>query len=557
MIGPASNGSGPDSPRPLPNAAAKVRRAWLTLRVHGDAIRSDPLVYLRATLWRMRGLRVRSRNSIAPLIGRSPRAYALWISRNEPAAPARQFDADGPEVIPVIDCSGARGELADTLESLNGRAWHAMPVTIGGPDIAGVTRINDPRELAQFSGPSGAWFCPIEAGDCLAPGAMSIYGGAAAATKAALIYADDDLLEGGLRSKPHFKPQWNPDLFDHHDYITGAAAVFATRETLLSLPKRRWAEALVAAALPARGALVHVPLVLHHRIKRPLPARPAKPGAALVAPVPLVSAIIPTRNQFGLLRSCIEGLERCDYPRVETIIIDNDSDDPATIDYLLALERRGVTILHMPGPFNYSRLNNAAGARARGDYLCFLNNDVEMVESDWLSLLVRQAMRPDVGAVGARLLYPDRTVQHAGVFLGIGGGAGHGHRFQAEDDSGYFDRARLPQQVSAVTAACMVVARDKFLAVAGFDELDFPVAFNDVDLCLKLNARGWQSLYEPRAMLIHHESKSRGSDAAKSNRVRFAGELAALKRKWHTDNRPDPYHHPHLSPFSEQFLIAV
>jgi len=115
----------------------------------------------------------------------------------------------------------------------------------------------------------------------------------------------------------------------------------------------------------------------------------------------------------------------------------------------------------------------------------------------------------------------------------------------------------LPQQVSAVTAACLVVARDKFLAVGGFDEQQFPVAFNDVDLCLKLTARGWPSLYEPRAMLIHHESKSRGSDAAKTNRVRFAGELAALKRKWHTDTRVDPYHHPHLSRFSERFLVAV
>jgi GT2 family glycosyltransferase len=155
------------------------------------------------------------------------------------------------------------------------------------------------------------------------------------------------------------------------------------------------------------------------------------------------------------------------------------------------------------------------------------------------------------------LLYPDRTIQHAGVYLGIGGGAGHGHRFLAENESGYFYRARLPQLVSAVTAACMVVEREKFLAVGGFDESLFPVAFNDVDLCLKLNSRGWQSFYEPRAKLIHHESKSRGSDRAKGNRARFASELAALKAKWGTDRHCDPFHHPQLSPFSEQFVIAV
>jgi len=209
------------------------------------------------------------------------------------------------------------------------------------------------------------------------------------------------------------------------------------------------------------------------------------------------------------------------------------------------------------GAFNFSRLNNVAVRRATGDLLCFLNNDVEMPDPDWLAILVRQAVRPAIGAVGARLLYPDGTIQHAGVFTGIGGGAGHAHRFLGKDEGGYFERARLPQRVSAVTGACLVVARKKFLEVGGFDEEDFPVAFNDVDLCLKLNERGWQSFYEPRATLIHHESKSRGSDSLKANRARFAEELAALKRKWHTDERPDPFHHPHLSPFCEQFLIAV
>jgi GT2 family glycosyltransferase len=180
-----------------------------------------------------------------------------------------------------------------------------------------------------------------------------------------------------------------------------------------------------------------------------------------------------------------------------------------------------------------------------------------MTDPDWLWLLVEHAAKPDIGAVGARLLYPDGTIQHAGVFTGIGGGAGHAHRFIDGEAQGYFERARLPQRVSAVTGACMVVARDKFLAVGGFDEQRFPVAFNDVDLCLKLNRAGWQSFYEPRSTLIHHESKSRGSDRLRINRARFAGELAALKATWHTDQFRDPYHHPHLSPFCEQFLVAV
>jgi len=461
----------------------------------------------------------------------------------------------GGHIIPVIDCRDGVGGLAATMASLKGSA--TQPIILGGPVTAGTVGIARPRELARFAEPSGVWLCPLRAGDRLAPGALATYAAVAGTAASSLVYADDDLQSPQGRAVPHFKPQWNADLFQHHDYLTGASIVFAAKDILAALPDSDWAEALVAAALASGGAPVHLPYVLHHRIDRPAPRPPAKPTSALPEPPPLVSVIIPTRNQLALLRTCIDGLKRCDYPSVEIIVIDNGSDDPATIDYLSALAKSGLTVLHMPGAFNFSKLNNAAVGHATGDLLCFLNNDVEMVDGDWLSLLVRQAVRSDIGAVGARLLYPDHTIQHAGVFTGIGGGAGHGHRFQREEESGYFERARLPQQVSAVTAACLVVAREKFLAVGGYDEGDFPVAFNDVDLCLKLNARGWQSFYEPRAMLIHHESKSRGSDSARSNRVRFAGELAALKSKWRTDERVDPYHHPHLSRFSEQFLIAV
>jgi GT2 family glycosyltransferase len=277
----------------------------------------------------------------------------------------------------------------------------------------------------------------------------------------------------------------------------------------------------------------------------------------LAEPAPAVTVIIPTRNRLSFLRPCIEGLRKTAYPNLDVIVIDNASDEPDTLDYLALLKRDGVRVLEMGGAFNFSALNNAAVKRAKGELLCFLNNDVEIIDPDWLSLLVRQAARADIGAVGGRLLYPDGALQHAGVVTGVGGGAAHAHRNLRHDDPGYFLRDRLPQRVSAVTAACLVVSKDKFLGVGGFNEVDFPIAFNDVDLCLKLNALGWQTFYEPRAVLIHHESKSRGSDSAKENRERFAGELAALKRRWGTDQLRDPYHHPHLSPFCEQFHIAV
>jgi GT2 family glycosyltransferase len=527
----------------------------LTVRVHVDAFLLAPRTYLRAVAWRLRGLKVRSRNSIAPLLGRSPRAYRLWMSRTEPALmPPSALAAS--TILPVIDCRAGASGVEHTMASIAASGGTLRPVTIGGAAVAGATRIDQPNELSELGGEAGIWLCPLSPGDRLAPGALSAY--AAAATSASsLIYADDDIVSGEERSAPHFKPDWNPDLFEHHDYLTGSSILFADRAALASTPDQGWVEDLVGQALRAGAAPRHLPYVLHHRRSRPAPVVPSLPPALLADPAPLVSVIIPTRNHLGLLQTCIEGVRRAAYPRLETVVIDNDSDDPGTLDYLSTLEREGVTVLRMPGAFNYSALNNAAVDRASGALLCFLNNDVEMIDRDWLAVLVRQALRPEIGAVGARLLYPDRTIQHAGVFTGIGGGAGHGHRFQRADDPGYFDRARLPQQVSAVTAACLVVARDKFLAVGGFDEETFPVAFNDVDLCLKLNARGWQSLYEPRATLIHHESKSRGDDRARPNRLRFAAELAALKRKWHTDANSDPYHHPQLSSFSEQFVVAV
>jgi GT2 family glycosyltransferase len=359
-----------------------------------------------------------------------------------------------------------------------------------------------------------------------------------------------------VRRRPHFKPDWNPELFEYHDFITGSAIVRVTPEMLEDRPAKGWHAEVIKAAVK-RGPPVHLPAVLHHRHDRPQPTLPTKPQPLLAHSAPLVSVIVPTRNRLSLLQTCIEGIRRTDYPKIELIIVNNDSDDPDILRYFRLLESQGATVLSVGGAFNFSALNNIAARHAQGELLCFLNNDVEIVEDDWLSLLVRQSVRPDLGAIGCRLLYPDGTVQHAGVVTGVGGGAAHAHRFQRNSEAGYFLRDRLPQRVSAVTAACLVVAKEKFLAVEGFNATDFPVAFNDVDLCLKLNARGWQSFYEPRAVLIHHESKSRGSDSAKENRARFAEELAALKRHWGTDMHRDPYHHPQLSPFCESFYIAL
>ena len=543
--------------------AAALRKYWLTLLVHADAFRFEPAGYCQALLWRLRGFRLRSRNRFAALMGRSRHAYALWIARTEPrvhAAILREQPDGHPSILPVV-VFGESIVSADARERSMGTSEVPGSVALAGRPTG--SRSSDGEratQLADLVTSQGSWLCIVNMGDRLAANALEIYARAAACNPERwIIYADDDLIARGARSEPHFKSDWNPELFEHHDFITGSAIVRVTPEMVRALPTplpRDWPAAVVREALK-RGAPLHLPVVLHHRIERPKPSVPRLRALARPPAAPLVSVIVPTRNRLSLLRACVEGVKRTAYPQSELIVVNNDSDDRDTLRYLKTLEGQGVKVLNVPGPFNFSALNNFAAEQASGELLCFLNNDVEIIDDDWLALLVRQAMKDDIGAVGGRLLYPDRTIQHAGVVTGVGGGAAHAHRYEREEETGYFLRHRLPQRVSAVTAACLVVAKRKFLVVGGFNQEDFPVAFNDVDLCLKLNARGWQSFYEPRAVLIHHESKSRGSDSAKENRARFAEELAALKRHWGTDRLRDPYHHPHLSPFCERFYIAL
>jgi GT2 family glycosyltransferase len=309
-----------------------------------------------------------------------------------------------------------------------------------------------------------------------------------------------------------------------------------------------------------RGA-ARVAEVLHHRLTRPRPPATVR-RLNLRADLPRVSIVVPTRDRVDLLSTCIAGVEVTDYPDIEVIVVDNDSIDAATKDFLAGLpgrSRPGLTmrVLSHPGNFNYSTINNRAGAAATGELLCLLNNDIEVRDDGWLAIMATQALREDVGAVGAQLLYPDGRLQHAGVVIGVGNAAGHAHRFLRPEEEGYFRRHALPQFVSAVTAACLVVQRQRFLAVCGLDPHRFPVAFNDVDLCLRLNARGWQAFYEPRAVLVHHESVSRGLDLDPVGAARFRSELAALQQIWKTNEIFDPYHHPRLSRASEQFVLAI
>ncbi|MCX9145740.1 glycosyltransferase family 2 protein [Erythrobacter sp. WG] len=530
---------------------SRVIKLWLTLRVHFDAFRLFPSRYLTATKWRVLRKRVRARGQFAPLLSRSAHAYALW-AMSESASSRPQHPTSRIPVIALVQSTASCRELDSTCDSLTaaGIEYLIMRPPPEGSLAALVSSID-------FT--ATPWVLPLSGGDRVSPNAGSAYAAAIAKTEAActVVYADDDLLDRSRRRiDPHFKPDWNEELQRHCDILTGACIVRASAADLLEAAgSADWPTALVRNAA-SRGTANHIHAVLHHRRSRPV-MPPMLSLAQISDALPPVSVIIPTRNRANLLRTCITGLRNTSYPDMEIIVANNDSDEPETLAYLRALASEGVTILDQPGPFNYSTINNNAVAIARGELICLMNNDIEVLSPDWLAIMVTQAMRPEVGAVGAQLLYPDGRIQHAGVVIGVGNAAGHAHRFLRPEAEGYFRRHALPQYVSAVTAACLVVRRDRFLAVGGLDEANFAVAFNDVDLCLKLNQRGWQSFYEPRAVLVHHESVSRGQDTDPVGAARFARELAALQRIWRTNESTDPYHHPMLSRASEQFALDL
>lgn len=406
----------------------------------------------------------------------------------------------------------------------------------------------------------------------------------------AVFYADqDEENTSGQRRNPWFKPQWDEDLFLAQDYLSAACAIPAEAVRRINVDTACADDVAVYAlltrlllgttAIPAR----HVP---HVAMTTPANAWCAasqaraglvraiaqgKVGAAvtngpfgtlvvhrtLPDPLPRISVIVPTRNRIELLRTCLDGLARTDYSNLEVMVIDNDSDDPATLTYLAGLDPARHRVLRYPGPYNYSAINNFAVSQTTAPYICLLNNDTEVIDSSWLREMVAHAVRPEVGAVGARLLYPDLSIQHAGVVVGLGNAAGHAHRGLPDNEPGYFAQAYVARTATAVTAACLVVSKAKFDVVSGLDEKDLAVAYNDVDLCLKLRRAGWRNIYVPQASLIHHESKSRGQDFAPEHMSRYMRELKVFQERWGTIGFHDPTHHTALDPASEQYRLML
>jgi GT2 family glycosyltransferase len=309
--------------------------------------------------------------------------------------------------------------------------------------------------------------------------------------------------------------------------------------------------AQIAQALQAHFhdvQVINIPEWGVQRIRWPLPAEE-----------PLASIIIPAHNASALTRNCIDSiLQNTLYVNYEVLLVDNRSDDPAMLDYLQQLRQEPkVKVIQDPRPFNFSQINNDAVKACKGEVLLFLNNDVEVINPDWLTEMVSQAMRPEIGCVGAKLYYADGRIQHGGVIIGYGGVAGHAHKFFPGKHPGYMKRLVTVQNFSAVTAACMAVRREIFEQVGGFDEVNLTVAFNDVDLCLKVQEAGYRNLWTPYAELYHHESVSRGLDLFGEKKRRFEQEIDHMKRRWNTDKGCDPAYNPNLAIDREDFAMRI
>jgi O-antigen biosynthesis protein len=276
-------------------------------------------------------------------------------------------------------------------------------------------------------------------------------------------------------------------------------------------------------------------------------------------PHPLVSIIIPSRDGYGLLRRCIESIRsKTDYSPYELIIVDNQSADADMLAYLADLEKSGIArILRYDAPFNWAGIHNFSVPLANGDLICLLNDDIEVIASEWLGEMVSHALRSEIGVVGAKLLYEDDTIQHAGIILGMWGlGAGHAHRHLPGDALGYRGRAALVQNISAVTGACMTFRKALFETVGGMDDRYLPTSYNDVDFCLRVLEKGYRNVWTPYAVLHHYESKTRGLDDTAVKQRRAYSELYHFHHRWGRFISRDPYYNPNLTLASEDFSLA-
>jgi len=457
---------------------------------------------------------------------------------------------------------------------------------------------NSALEIAK-----GEWVALLDHDDLLHPMALyELVNTLQSHPEAQIVFSDEDKIdEKGERFGPYFKTDYNPELMWAQNMISHLGCY--KKSTLDSIEGFRkgfegsqdYDLALRVIQLSKPYQIVHIPRVLYHwraitgstalapnekpyaetasrkalaehlaALRIPAGVEPApdlsymnRVRPLLQKPDPLISLLIPTKDGIDLLKQCIQSVQqKSSYKFYEILVVNNNSQLPESQIYFDQLKRKGIRVLDYPQPFNFSAINNFAAREARGDYLCLMNNDIEVQSSGWMEEMLSFAQLDHAGAVGARLWYPGHQgLQHGGVVIGLGGVAGHAHVGLKKNEKGYFGRAVLHHRCSAVTAACLMIKKSTYFAVGGMDE-QIAVAFNDVDFCLRLGDAGYHCVYTPSAELIHHESATRGDDLSDENRNRFMGEEAFMKARWGERLNHDPFFSPNLSFSHTDFRMA-
>ena len=516
-----------------------------------------------------------------------PTAYALWVKLYDQPTQAL-LDAlprlDGPPITIAMAAGDTEIEaVVQTVGSLSRQVhphWtlhlatclmSPWPREAVAPAIRDVRVVHDPAPRddplraavdAAIAQAGDGWIAVLQPGDLLAPTALHETAAIVASRPdLVMLRTDEDIVDdNGRRSMPRFKPAWSP----FGDEAIGQLAIYRSALLAEAVAARdpsvhSWHAIATQAARSAGKQLFHHPAVLCHR--RSSRAEPARSMPALPARSPSLTAtvIVPTRNHAALVATCAEGvLRRTSFPSLQLLIVDNGSDEPDTLTLLdtLAADRR-VQVLRAPGSFNFARLNNLAAAEATGELLILLNNDVEIRDGGWLLELERLASRPEVGVVGARLLYADGTIQHAGLLLGPEGAATHVGRHFPADEPGYLGRFERVNELSAVTGACLAIRREVWHRVGGMDER-LAVTFNDVDLCLRVRAAGLHVLWTPRATLVHHEARTRGLEGDDSRKLeRFERERSLMRGIWGEAVDADPFLNANLLAMESGHLVAT
>lgn len=414
-----------------------------------------------------------------------------------------------------------------------------------------------------------------------------------------LLFSDEDKVdEAGKRYDPYFKPSWNPDLFLSQNYVShfGVYRTSLVRDVggfrVGYEGSQDYDLALRCVTKLHDDQIVHIPRILYHwraiagstalalgeksyaveaggraladhlqrtGVSATVAATPGgyRVTRSLPDVRPSVELIIPTRDRVDLLRLCIESIrEKTTYDNYSITVVDNGSVEKATLDYFRdVIADPRVRVVRDDGPFNYSRLNNMAARQSQADIIGLVNNDIEVISPGWLDEMVSQVARPEVGAVGAMLYYPDDTIQHAGVIIGMHGVAGHVYKGAPRGHTGQMGRPGLVQNLSAVTAACLLVRRQVWEEISGLDE-SLTVAFNDIDLCLRIAKAGYLNVWTPFAELYHHESASRGYEDTPEKKARFEGEIATIHNRWGPWLAADPAHNPNLSLYAFAMVPA-